>query len=406
MTDVGSKNTMEPVIETEADVKAQSDIFANPKPKARALANRRLVRVFGIDNVFTSENDAGYRNRFKEESERKMRAAIKMETENDPDDWESLRRSAMVYVYTYLERQGDTVDVAELVQFVTLKISLKYLFPDAEAGWNAPQSFDHIKLIGRRINELWIQSKKPNDATKWADQKDLHRALRAVTASTPPGALTTSTPPTTWSMLPRPLSGFMEYVAWCISALPFYGRNNPDLEQPRNNEIAQQDLPDPLVPRQNPMNWLLPAYETMWRVVMRCLLEVKYRGTQGGPDWERTIQQWIHTPQKNPWKARGEAGVTPLEVIKEALLLYPPVSRIHRETEEGEVFGNIKACHYGPLLGGDNPRVFRPQRWQELEQDKTKPDADKILSEKRKILGSSHLPFLAHQTRRRRKHSG
>ena len=30
-------------------------------------------------------------------------------------------------------------------------------------------------------------------------------------------------------------------------------------------------------PRENPLNWIIPAYETMWRVVLRCFLEVRFR---------------------------------------------------------------------------------------------------------------------------------
>lgn len=137
--------------------------MANPCPKrseARTKPNQRLVEVFGIKNIFTDEKQRD----FKLETIRKMRAACKMSTTDDKGDWTDLRERAVEYCHVCMQRaSGDgSINLTELVRFITLKLSLSCLFADAETASKTNNTFDDIKLIGRRINDLWIDSKKPD----------------------------------------------------------------------------------------------------------------------------------------------------------------------------------------------------------------------------------------------------
>lgn len=55
----------------------------------------------------------------------------------------------------------------------------------------------------------------------------------------------------------------------------------------------------------NPFNIILPAYETLWRVVLRCFLEVRYRSTESELHLYRDLFKRFHT---HPTKSVLEDG--------------------------------------------------------------------------------------------------
>jgi hypothetical protein len=295
--------------------------------KARANPNRRLISVFGIKNVFTDEEDPG---QFSRMTTKKMRAACKMETRHDYGDWTELRERAMGYLTDYLIRKSDSKSIclAELVQFITLKVSLSYLFDDADAASKGKDIFDDVVLIGHQINYLWIKSKKPDDERpKWEDQHELQNALRHVTTAQVPGSY-------------------------------------------------PKDVEDTIKPEDNPLNYLLPAYETMWRVVMRCFIEVQLRDAPASFEWRTILADYLQKlkePRCMPdafRKPAKEFGMPPIDIAKEALRLYPPSRHVHREYNGELVRADIEACHHSKLLGGNDPLVFRPERWRNILKEK------------------------------------
>ena len=96
---------------------------------ARADPNQRLVEVFGINNSFTS-TDRVVRGEFIRATASKMRAATKMENRQPKGNWDVLRESACAF-QEHLEQAEETVDATRLVQFVTLKVVISYLFNSA-----------------------------------------------------------------------------------------------------------------------------------------------------------------------------------------------------------------------------------------------------------------------------------
>ena len=302
---------------------------------ARAEPNQRLVRVFGIDNSFTS-TDQQWRSKFIRGMVAKMKAAITLESGHPGGNWENMRESAIASFEEYMSHAGSTLYFSELVQFVTLQVSLYYLFDEAETA-TANDGFEKVKYIGKRINELWIASKSEgNSGGIWSNDTRLHKALLEVTTM----------PPLPTMHIP--------------GAFPSDADEEKDLTT------------DPHPSRRNPMNLLLPAYETMWRVVLRCVLEMQYRNGEKSAEWNAVLKKYLDAQQDTDtmsddvfWEAT-ENGVTAIDIIKETLRLYPPSRRIHRVFDGSSMSADIEACQRSALLGQNDPLVFRPERWQSI----------------------------------------
>ncbi|KAG9957357.1 hypothetical protein KCU61_g9160, partial [Aureobasidium melanogenum] len=102
---------------------------------------------------------------------------------------------------------------------------------------------------------------------------------------------------------------------------------------------------------ENPCNLILPGYETMWRVVLRCFVEVKARNHDHAGCW-------------------GDPGpkVAAIHVAKEALRLYPPTRRIYREhrdfsNQKTNVSADVKAMQRDSDVWKYQPNIFSPTRW-------------------------------------------
>jgi hypothetical protein len=296
----------------------------NDRKGARTKPNQRLVEAFGISNAFTNVRPGPFSNN----ATKKMKAACKIE-DGSNGEWTDLRTHAMGYLTEYLYRKSDSKSIylAELVQFITLKLSLSYLFDNADAAFKSKDIFKDIVLIGREINTLWANSKKPdNERLRWEDQHELHKALCHVT-----------------------------------TAGDFPG-----------------DLEKTIMREHNPLNYILPAYETMWRVVMRSFIEVQLRSAADSSVWRIVLAKYLEK-LKDPgcmpeaFKEPLDGNIRPIDIAKEGLRLYPPSCHVHREYHGELVRADIEACHLAKLLGGNDPLVFRPERWQQIckeERDK------------------------------------
>ncbi|KAF1833953.1 hypothetical protein BDW02DRAFT_569485 [Decorospora gaudefroyi] len=311
--------------------------------QARVEPNKRLKDVFGIDNVFTNETSVR-KMEFLKEVECLMLNAMKMTDHTKDGNWGNLSHQAIAFLDDYMKR-ADTgsLDLAELTQYIVLKQSLCYLFEGTdEVLKKSDTQFEDITYIGRRINELWIETKKAGTNLPkehqlvWSNEKALHNALRRVTFTMP----------------------------------------NPSSSVPGGFISNDMGIPsrDPEIPRQNPLNLLLPAYETMWRVVMRCFLEVQHRNAQKSPDWLAVLRQYLEDlsdPECKPNEAFHKSSdatgkVCPAEIVKEALRLYPPTRRVHRMFNGEAVAANIEECQRFSILAGKDPLSFRPERWREI----------------------------------------
>lgn len=101
--------------------------------------------------------------------------------------------------------------------------------------------------------------------------------------------------------------------------------------------------------------------------------------------------------QNDAFHNTAERGVRPIDIVKETLRLYPPTRRVHRNFDDQTCRADIEACQRAELLGGKDPLVFRPERWQGIcaverqrTFDKVK-GAGKSLKRSEEELG--YMPF-------------
>jgi hypothetical protein len=298
---------------------------------ARSKANARLINAFGIKNIFTTE-DKIYAAKFRTQSIEKLRNAINLTPNTgNSGNWVPLRDTIRYVVKNNSLINKDIINLAELVQFVTLKVSLEYLFNSRVATTlpgeqtPVPNEEESIIYVATTINILWTRSKSPSTSISWKDQGNMHSYLKNLTSL------------------------------------------------------------DPLDSNDNPMNWIIPAYETMWRAVYRGLLEVYFRQPPNrAQEYQQLLFDFIDHPDKEVFKGAHRAPeLCSLDIIKEILRLYPPARRIYRvfnrgsedrdsEDRDSEDYGSellradLEKLHQNVLLAPIEPRAFKPERWVDL----------------------------------------
>jgi len=50
---------------------------------------------------------------------------------------------------------------------------------------------------------------------------------------------------------------------------------------------------------ENPLRLILPGYETLWRVVLRCFVELTSRSPADAADWCTCLQAFLDSPTSN-----------------------------------------------------------------------------------------------------------
>jgi hypothetical protein len=123
-----------------------------PPQSARVPPSQRLTVVFGIDNAFTNE-DPTKSNKFTKDVINKMKEAIGLFEDSEPN-WTTLRGRALDYFADYMRGKDTSICLAELVQYVTLKLSFSYLFDGVNEALNSENSLEDIVYIGAEINKL------------------------------------------------------------------------------------------------------------------------------------------------------------------------------------------------------------------------------------------------------------
>ncbi|KAF2493832.1 hypothetical protein BU16DRAFT_619053 [Lophium mytilinum] len=128
---------------------------------------------------------------------------------------------------------------------------------------------------------------------------------------------------------------------------------------------------NPLDAAENPMNFILPAYETLWRVVLRCFIEIAYRGPRANRTiWRQAIHESLST---NKDESIALAKVSADNIAREALRLYPPTRRVYRyesnlNTGLPEVVAaDIEACQRNETEWGADAKTFNPDRWTTID---------------------------------------
>ncbi|KAK5744607.1 hypothetical protein LTR17_002002 [Elasticomyces elasticus] len=279
---------------------------------SRANPNRRLIVAFGVDNCFTTMVRPDCTN---------FRAGVEKLLKKDDAQWVDLSRSVGVVVSGVLETERHTMSLEGVAQMITLKSMMDPLF-----GFDTTRRDvdSDIQTLASEINAQWLRSKEGlntnnNVMPEWEfkNQEKLRDALKAV--------------------------------------------------------FPEKDVD---VGSENPLNYLLPGYETMWRVVLRCFIELTARDHDNASKWCEIMQDFVNNPtdaQLLDRKPSCEAARTSAsQIAKETLRLYPPTRRVYREFEtiDGEVktvSADIETCHRTADPWKPEPLLFKPERWDEKE---------------------------------------
>ncbi|KAL8726671.1 MAG: hypothetical protein Q9181_005955 [Wetmoreana brouardii] len=276
---------------------------------SRAIPNERLVRVFRIDNGFTT-TDSQYRADFRRQAEDQLSAAVK-------NGWKAIADRAVELVSSFvgdIENQGSgRLELA--VQKVSMKMVLEIFF---DVDVDESDDFEVLE-IAQHINRLWILSKSQTGnfaASMRKCQKDFD-SLKA--------SLDTIVP-YQQGLRENPLNLLLPVyeILWRVVAHYLI-------------EIAFR-----------------PLAKTKWLDILKNFL--------ANPDQR---QSFAHAP--------GQDGVSVNHLDKEALRLYPPTKRIYRRihmslnAEPETVAADIEACHRLPEIRGDNAHRYRSARWKSAD---------------------------------------
>lgn len=199
-----------------------------------------------------------------------------------PKQWEIIAQDALLAVETFL--RGDEEDVEELVQASTLLIILSLLFPRnrlPKTEWKS--AISSLGWIAKEINAIWISSKSglklEEDLDHLARLQDLRQEILRLT----PG---------------------------------YEGEDQLAL--------------------------LLPAFETIWRVIVRGFLEVFQASQFRARDFQETLLEFLESPTTKVFdKTNPKTGFSPRSIVFEVLRLYPPTRRIYRYDTDHEVTSMI-----------------------------------------------------------------
>jgi hypothetical protein len=188
-------------------------------------------------------------------------------------DWEVVVRNALGHLDKLKTKVDDTVAPLSpevQTQIFVFKVIVQHFFPEISEISN----FD-VELITASINQLWTASKSCSSPLT-ARKKELLQAISTI---------------------------------FNIS---------PDL--------------DPNGDGRNPLNIILPAYETLWRVVLRCFLEVQFRSTTQDAGMHDSFAKFLRDPTQSNFETGSQGKIPVKTIVQEALRLYPPTRRIHRFT--------------------------------------------------------------------------
>jgi dihydroceramidase len=251
-------------------------------------------------------------------------AARKLAVVKD-DEWKYIAKTAKQVVHDKTQvsgRAGRTIPIVPLIQLLSLKISLHVIFQTDPLASND----EVVSSLARTINELWIQSKGsfPNEEGTESLQANLRKDLN--------------------------------------SLFPTQSFN----------------------PRTTPMNLIIPIYETLWRVVLQCFIEVAFRHPSSASFWRFVLAEYARSPTKAQFTYRyssspgDSADVSAEFLAKEALRLYPPTRRIYRtfrlssEPTHVTVAADVERLHRDSEHWGADSEMYVPGRWASASKEARK----------------------------------
>ena len=128
-------------------------------------------------------------------------------------------------------------------------------------------------------------------------------------------------------------------------------------------------------PKETPMNFIIPGYETLWRVVLQGFIEIGFRHPSSTNLWHSILAKYMAQPSATQFSERYPESpgkipsISAEDLAQEALRLYPPTKRVYRTfkyrtcPELVTVAADIEHIHRNPRLWGPDSMMYVPGRW-------------------------------------------
>ncbi|CAK1359182.1 unnamed protein product [Cercospora beticola] len=274
-----------------------------------------------------------------------FRELVEQKIQVNAPEWIDFAAVARSIAEEQVSGEGESRNLFEVVQMLSIKMVRKVIWG---VGEEAEGVDDQLRVVAKEVNKQWLKSKKYDDAFLEAgDGVELPAALK---------------------------QALMEVFDW--------------------------DGEDRTA---NPLNFILPGYETIWRVVLRCFIELSARHHPNSSVWANAFKEFLNSPTPQQLKHRmGVNGdqISALMVSKEILRLYPPTRRVYRrfEDENGTAYSmaaDIESMQRDASIWEGDPLTFRPERWIDIsgEDEKWLPFGAKPFRCPAKQSFNVYIPF-------------
>lgn len=224
-------------------------------------------------------------------------------------EWNEVSAVSSDAVRPWISGRGTRIKLTSMVQALTMRVNLLVSFRQRSDN----DADSHLVNLTETINRVWMESKKTDTIPRLEENTELQE---------------------------------------CLSAI-----------------FPDHDFTDP---EKNPLNIILPGFETLWRVVFRMFLEIAFTTGRRHPEWGDMLIAFADNPTKSQF-TRMHHGFSPEHLVNEALRLYPPTRRVYsafKFSPDHEppviISANLEACHTAAVIWGTDAMVFNPARWTRL----------------------------------------
>ena len=254
--------------------------------------------------------------------------------------WQKIATYARILIATKLNRQAvypsdmtaveqmTFVTLDSLVRSVCLDVILHVLYKRKDLEW-LEMDIESISTIAEKINSLWIESKGRKTPAK-SDKHDIEKAL---------------------------------------------AEDKKNLQNALAKVIPGWDGKNRC---KNPLNLILPAYETLWRVVLSGFLHVTFV-ERGNTEWRAILAKFLAEPtvavKNHSVHSEEKRPVSVDHIVSEALRLYPSVKRVYRQfrmdNKAGpeDVAADVESCQRNKEIWGQDADRYDPSRWDGASDD-------------------------------------
>ncbi|KAL2831503.1 hypothetical protein BDW59DRAFT_157928 [Aspergillus cavernicola] len=230
-----------------------------------------------------------------------------------PSDWERLSQVTFEALQRWLVGSS-SIHLESLIQVLSLRATLLALSKFSDPRLCQVRDTDILDLA-RAINHTWISSKR-GEERPFAENHILQASIQAI--------------------------------------------------------FLDRDL---RTPKDNPLNLIIPGFETLWRVVLRGYVEIGFLAGRQHPEWRQMLAAFAQGPTREQflWK-HGEDSISCEDLVNEVLRLYPPTRRIHRTYKSDMaaksigMAADLEACHRLNEIWGTDAMDYDPRRWRRLEK--------------------------------------